>query len=170
MVLRKITYLAPVLNWTEVGIRVSVCTTRKARKKITSERLGRRADRNSPIPHVIHASCQINKTTTFALVSRFICRTRGTRLAWTRGVFEPVVFHRLRVARERLELWVATTLFRRGMTRYLVRDGDLVSRREKIKMLTERIVMGACTDKSKYLLAFLRGHARYPSRRAAPTG
>ena len=52
MVLTENTYLEPVLNWTEVATRVSGC--HECTEKLTSEGLGRSADRNGPIPYFIH--------------------------------------------------------------------------------------------------------------------
>jgi hypothetical protein len=58
MVLIEITYLVPVLNWTEVATRVSGC--HESTEKLTSEGLGRSADRNGSIPYFIQVVCQSN--------------------------------------------------------------------------------------------------------------
>jgi hypothetical protein len=58
MVLIDITYLEAVLNWTKGATRMTGC--HECTEKLTSEGLGRSADRNGPIPHVILVVFQIN--------------------------------------------------------------------------------------------------------------
>jgi hypothetical protein len=58
MVLTEITYLVPVLNWTEVETKASGC--HGCTEKLTSEGLGRSADRNGAIPYFIQVVCQSN--------------------------------------------------------------------------------------------------------------